>query len=214
VDKLQYPIGRFRRPTKFGPTEREHAIAAIEEIPNRLRAAILGLSDEQLDTPYRPGGWTVRQVVHHIPDSHLNAYTRCKLALTEDNPTIRSYDEAKWAELPEAKTAAVGMSLALLDALHERWVLLLRHLRAEDWGRPLHVAHINALRHRERWLYSRAKAVLRQSGAGSLHSDRSGVSSSRRNAPFGSCRQQPHRCQIRRKRLPGARNLFLSPGVQ
>jgi uncharacterized damage-inducible protein DinB len=175
VDKLQYPIGRFRRPTKFGPTEREHAIAAIEEIPNRLRAAILGLSDEQLDTPYRPGGWTVRQVVHHIPDSHLNAYTRCKLALTEDNPTIRSYDEAKWAELPEAKTAAVGMSLALLDALHERWVLLLRHLRAEDWGRPLvhpdsgtqtldslvalyawhgrhHVAHINALRHRERWL--------------------------------------------------------------
>jgi uncharacterized damage-inducible protein DinB len=175
VDKLKYPIGRFQRPAQLGPAERERAVLAIEETPQRLRAAVLGLTEEQLDTPYRPDGWTVRQVVHHMPDSHFNAYTRCKLALTEENPTIRGYQEARWAELPEAKHGPAEISLSLLDALHARWVLVLRGMHADDWKRPFihpdsgaqtidslvalyawhgrhHVAQINGLRQRERWL--------------------------------------------------------------
>jgi hypothetical protein len=175
VDDLQYPIGRFKRPAQFTSAEREEAIGAIEQAPARLRAAILGLSDEQLDTPYRPGGWTVRQVVHHLPDSHLNAYVRCKLALTEDDPTIRPYEEARWAELEEARTAPIEVSLLLLEGLHSRWVMTFRNLQPEDWNRTFihpvsgsqsldstaglyawhgkhHVAHINSLRQREGWL--------------------------------------------------------------
>src|SRR5687768_17255978 len=98
-----------------------------------MRSAVADLSDEQLDTPYRPGGWTVRQVVHHVPDSHLNSYTRCKLAITEANPTIRAYDENLWANLPEAKTAPVDVSLDLLEALHRRWVLFLRSFDENDF---------------------------------------------------------------------------------
>jgi uncharacterized damage-inducible protein DinB len=175
VDKLRYPIGRFSRPETLSAEQRRQAILAIEETPQRLRAAILGLSEEQLDTPYRSEGWTVRQLVHHIPDSHLNAYTRLKLALTEDEPALRGYDEKRWAELPEARTAPVDVSLDLLDALHGRWVLTLRALEPEDWQRRMkhaemgpisvdtlialyawhgrhHTAHINGLRQREGWL--------------------------------------------------------------
>src|SRR3984893_8079114 len=101
---LRYPIGRFHRPTSSSPAERAAAIAAIAGAPDHLRAAVAGLTPEQLETPYRPGGWTVRQVVHHLPDSHLNAYVRCKLALTEDEPTIQPYAEDRWAKLPDSRS--------------------------------------------------------------------------------------------------------------
>jgi hypothetical protein len=140
-----------------------------------MRNAIAGLSGSQLDTPYRPGGWTVRQVVHHVPDSHMNAYVRCKLALTEDQPTIKPYEEARWAELVDGRTASPDVSLALLESLHARWALLLRSLTPEDFTRTFrhpehagiltvdwmlamyswhgrhHVAHITTLREREGW---------------------------------------------------------------
>jgi hypothetical protein len=118
--------------------ERSALIDAIDGHPGRLRAAVAGLTDEQLDTPYREDGWTPRQVVHHVVDSHVNAYVRFKLALTEDNPTIRTYEEHVWAELPDAKSAPVEGSLAILDALHERWVSVLRNMGPEDFARPLH----------------------------------------------------------------------------
>lgn len=171
---LRYPIGKF----KFeGPTtaeRREELLSQIEQAPSRLRAAVKGLSDQQLDTPYRPEGWTVRQVVHHIPDSHLNAYIRYKLALTEDEPTIKPYAEDRWAQLADTQATPVEVSLALLDSLHNRWVHLLRSLQAEDWKRAFrhpelglvsleknlalyawhgrhHVAHITSLRERNGW---------------------------------------------------------------
>ena len=154
--------------------QRPRLIDEIAETPARLRAVVSGLSPEQLDTPYRPEGWTVRQVVHHLPDSHLNSYIRFRLALTEDEPTIKPYHEDKWAELYDARTAPVELSLALLESLHERWVVLLKSLTAEDWARafkhpemgtvPLaknvglyawhgkhHVAHIASLRERMGW---------------------------------------------------------------
>src|SRR3954471_7060607 len=129
---LRYPIGRLERRSSLSPDERRAAIDAIAAAPAKLRTAVKGLSDSQLDTPYRPGGWTVRQLVHHVADSHLNAYTRFRLALTEESPTIKPYDEAKWAELPAARTLPVNVSLDLLDALHERWVSLLRTASAES----------------------------------------------------------------------------------
>ena len=170
---LRYPVGRF----SFGGADdssRADAIAIIADLPSRLRAAIAGMSDAQLETPYRDGGWTVRQVVHHLPDSHLNAFARFKFALTEDRPTIKAYDEAKWAELPDGRTGPVAPSLALLDGLHARWTLLLRAMRASDFARELvhpengvmtldrmlalyawhsrhHVAHITELKKREGW---------------------------------------------------------------
>jgi hypothetical protein len=143
--------------------------------PARIREAVAGLSDEQLDTPYREGGWTVRQVIHHVPDSHLNAYIRLKLALTEDRPTIKPYDEARWAELIDSRDTPPEVSLALLESLHARWNTLLRSLREEDFQRSFlhpeqqetftldgliamyswhgrhHVAHVTALRERMRW---------------------------------------------------------------
>ncbi len=172
---LRFPIGPFHYDDEATPARRAEWIAAIAAAPAAMRAAVAGLSESQLDTPYRPGGWTVRQVTHHLPDSHLNAYTRFKLALTEDNPTIRPYDEARWAELPEARTAPVELSLRLLDALHQRWVLMLRALVPADFGRPLfhpergaamtldellalyawhgahHAAHVSRLVAREGW---------------------------------------------------------------
>ena len=142
MDDLRYPIGSFYfagTPTAAG---RDACISRIAAAPAKLRTAVAGLSEPQLDTTYRPGGWTVRQVVHHLPDSHLNAYTRFHLALTETTPTIRPYEEALWAELPDGRSAPVDVSLDLLDALHVRWVFLLRRLRTEDWSKAfIHPGH-------------------------------------------------------------------------
>src|SRR5271169_3227140 len=132
---LRYPIGNYEVKTSLTPGERADAIAQIAETPKRMREAVGGLSGGQLDTPYRPGGWTVRQLAHHIPDSHMNAYVRFKLTLTEDEPTIKPYEEARWAELADAKTPPVEPSLALLENLHKRWVILLRSLTPEQWSR-------------------------------------------------------------------------------
>ena len=175
-DSLSYPTGRFHRPKRpLETTERRQMIDAIAHTPDAIRAAVRGLSDQQLDTPYRPEGWTVRQVVHHVPDSHLNAYVRFKLALTEDVPTIKPYDEAEWAKLSDVRDTPVETSLTLLAALHERWVRLLRAMTPSDFGRqlnhpdwdaplsldmvlalyawhgPHHTAHITKLRQRMGW---------------------------------------------------------------
>jgi DinB superfamily len=175
TDDLRYPVGRFVFDGDIGAEARDQRISQIAAAPTDLRSAVSGLSPTQLDTPYRPGGWTVRQVVHHVPDSHLNAYTRIKLALTEDEPTIKPYEEARWAELPDGCDGPIEPSLALLDALHQRWVLLLRSLRPDDFRRRFrhpeqgrlidldeiiamyawhgrhHVAHITSLRRRLGW---------------------------------------------------------------
>lgn len=171
---LSYPIGKFQYSGPSSAAERRRYIEEIAAAPARLRDAIRGLTAEQLDTPYRPGGWTVRQVVHHLPDSHVNAYVRFKLALTEDEPLIKTYDEGRWAETPEVRTTPLETSLALLEALHLRWTELLRELTAADFQRRLrhpelgvveldrylamyawhgrhHVAHITALRQRNGW---------------------------------------------------------------
>jgi hypothetical protein len=136
LENLRYPVGRFERlkAPLDGATRTAH-IDTIEATPARFRALVHGKSDAQLDTPYRPGGWTVRQVVHHVCDSHVNAYIRMKFAMTEDAPAIKAYDEGRWAELPEAKSGPTGMSLALLDGLHQRWVAFLRNLSDADFGR-------------------------------------------------------------------------------
>ena len=171
----RFPVGRFERPASLTPAGRNEAIDTIAHAPIAMRAAVRGLSDTQLDTPYRDGGWTVRQVVHHVPDSHLNAYCRFKLAMTEDVPTIKPYDEAKWAELPDGKSRLVEESLTLLEALHARWVFLLRRMQPADFARKLnhpeweaplsldqmlalyswhcrhHVAHITTLREKRKW---------------------------------------------------------------
>lgn len=172
---LRYPIGPFAYAGTMTDVQRAECVARIAAAPGKLRAAAAGLDDAQLDTPYRPGGWTVRQVVHHVPDSHINAYTRFRLALTEDTPTIKPYEEARWAELPDARGLPVAVSLALLEALHARWVPLLRGLTTADAARQLrhpehgrlmsldellglyawhgdhHVAHITSLRGRMGW---------------------------------------------------------------
>jgi len=171
---LRYPIGKFQFPASVSSHDRQRFIGQIAEAPANLRAALEGLTPEQLDTPYRPGGWTVRQVVHHVPDSHMNSYIRFRWALTEDDPPVKGYDEARWAELPDARTGPVEMSLALLDAIHVRWTVLLRSLSEQDvartfrhselgslrldgvialyaWHGRHHVAHIAALRQRMGW---------------------------------------------------------------
>ena len=131
----RYPIGKYvPNPDPDAPTL-AHWIDEIAAAPAALRAAVQGLDDAQLDTPYRPGGWTLRQVAHHVPDSHLNAYTRFKLALTEDEPVVKTYDESLWAELPDARTGSVAPSLELLENLHERWVRLLRAMSPSDFAR-------------------------------------------------------------------------------
>jgi hypothetical protein len=173
-EDLRYPVGVYRKPASIGPAEREGFIGEIAETPGRLREAVRGLTDAQLDTVYREGGWTVRQVVHHLPDSHMNAYIRFKLALTEEDPLIRTYEESLWAGLPEARSAPVEMSLALLDAVHARWVEAIRTLPAASferryrhpdhgltslneqladyaWHGRNHVAQITALRRRMGW---------------------------------------------------------------
>jgi hypothetical protein len=136
IEQLRYPVGRVPRTSEPVPPEtRAQLLGVLEQLPATVRSLVDGLTDAQLDTPYRPGGWTIRQVVHHLPDSHMNAYVRMKLAATEDSPAIRTYEEARWAELPEAKSGPVAMSLDLLDALHRRWVAFLRGLTDADLRR-------------------------------------------------------------------------------
>ena len=171
---LSYPIGKFSFPQSATPEQRRLWIGEIASTPRNLRAAVDGLTAEQLDTPYRPGGWTVRQVIHHVPESHMNAYIRFKLALTEDAPTIKPYMEDRWAKLADVQSTPVEVSLRLLDCLHARWLPLLRSLDPSDWKRvfnhpelgsmPLernlalyawhgrhHVAHITELRKKMGW---------------------------------------------------------------
>jgi hypothetical protein len=136
LEKLRYPVGRFERPTAPLDAAARHAhLDTIEQLPAALRSLVIGRSDAELDTPYRPGGWTVRQVVHHVPDSHMNAYIRMKFAVTEDTPAIKAYEESRWAELPEAKTGPVDMSVALLEGLHRRWIAFLRALPAGEFAK-------------------------------------------------------------------------------
>jgi hypothetical protein len=171
---LQYPIGKFTwnragEGLVASEAERQQWLSEIEAAPAKLRAAVAGMTEAQLDTPYRPEGWTVRQVVHHLADSHLNSYVRFRLALTEDEPPIKAYKQADWAELSDARSAPVEISLTLFEALHKRWILLLRSIPPEGYARALwhpeqgritlekclaiyawhgrhHVAHINSLR--------------------------------------------------------------------
>jgi uncharacterized damage-inducible protein DinB len=170
----RYPIGKMEMPKEITGAKRQEAIASIAAAPKNLREAVRGLNDAQLDTPYREGGWTVRQLVHHVADSHMNAYVRLKLALTEDKPTIKPYEESVWAELADSKSAPIEASQTLLDALHERWDRVWRSLKAEDFSRKLvhpengertidwllfvyewhgrhHAAHITELRKQKGW---------------------------------------------------------------
>ncbi len=135
LELLKYPIGKFQAKPEVNADDIEGWIAAIAELPQRLQEVAAGLNDVQLDTPYRPNGWTLRQVIHHLADSHLNAYVRFKLALTEKNPHIRPYDEALWAQCEDAKSAPVAVSLALLTSLHQRWVIFLKTLKPADFER-------------------------------------------------------------------------------
>jgi len=136
LEKLRYPVGRMPRvTTPLDTGTRAAHIATLEQAPAFFRRLVTGLTDAQLDTRYRPDGWTIRQVIHHVPDSHLNAYVRMKLAVTEDTPAVKTYEEAQWAELPEARTAPIAMSLDLLDALHRRWVAFLRLLPEANFAR-------------------------------------------------------------------------------
>lgn len=137
IDKLRYPVGPLpRHPLPLDRKTRGSFIAIFDETPGAIRALVETLSDADLDTPYRAGGWTIRQVVHHIPDSHLNAYMRMKLAVTENLPQVKTYDETRWAELPEAKGAPIGMSLDLLAALHQRWMAFVRALPEPEFQKP------------------------------------------------------------------------------
>ena len=134
-ESLRFPTGRFKRPTgPLDPTERQRMIRAIAETPKNLQAALAGISEKELDTPYRPGGWTARQVVHHLPDSHMNAFIRMKLAMTESAPTVKPYDEDAWAKLADAQMP-IAPSVTLLTALHERWVKLMESFKPDDFQR-------------------------------------------------------------------------------
>jgi DinB family protein len=136
LEDLKYPVGKFTKVSgSLGNAERAGFINDIEQTPAIIRSLVKGLTDAQLATPYRPGGWTIRQVVHHVPDSHMNAYIRFKLAVTEENPTIKPYEEARWAELVDGRSEPIAASLDLLEALHKRWVVFLRSMSAADFGR-------------------------------------------------------------------------------
>jgi uncharacterized damage-inducible protein DinB len=134
MSDLQYPVGKFERQASYTEFEIQGFIEVLEKLPSQMRAAVQGLSASQLETEYREAGWTLRQVVHHVPDSHINSYVRFKLALTEENPTIKPYDEAAWALLADSD-APIQTSLDLLEALHARWVIVLRSIQAEQWKR-------------------------------------------------------------------------------
>ena len=174
MSDLRYPVGRFTQPASLTPAERSAAIQIVADAPRNMRTAVNGLNEQQIDTPYRPEGWTVRQVVHHVPDSHMNAYIRFKLALTEDTPTIKPYDEAAWAKLADTANTPIKVSLDTLENLHARWVILLRAMSPGDFSRMYnhpemgktaldqvlamyawhsrhHVAHIAGLRERSGW---------------------------------------------------------------
>jgi DinB superfamily len=131
---LRYPIGPQPAAETISRDERERAVQVIAALPTNLRAAVYGLRDSQLDTPYRDGGWTLRQVVHHVADSHMNAYARVKLALTEESPTISPYDQDEWVKLADSRLP-VELSLTLLDSLHTRWVAVLNSLDEAQWTR-------------------------------------------------------------------------------
>lgn len=170
----RFPVGKFSYSGTLTPEQKQTFLDEVAQAPAKLRAAVKGLSEAQLDTPYRDGGWTVRQVVHHVPDSHMNAYVRFKLALTEEEPTIKPYAEERWAELADTQATPVEVSFTLLDSLHDRWTRLLRSLDEKAWKRSFrhpdlgpmtlekalalyawhgkhHVAHITALRARKGW---------------------------------------------------------------
>lgn len=173
ISNLSYPIGKFQWTGPNSDADRAAFIEAIAVVPQKFRAAVANLNDRQIDTPYRPGGWTVRQTVHHVADSHMNAFIRFKLALTETEPGVKPYDEKAWAETADSKLP-VEVSLKLIDSLHERWAALLRSMKPADFRRTLkhpelgiveldryvalyawhgkhHVAHITALREREKF---------------------------------------------------------------
>ena len=174
MEDLRYPVGRFDKDGAIPVGGRVALIDSIAGLPSRFRHAVDSLSDSQLDTPYREGGWTVRQVAHHLPDSHMNAYIRVKWGLTEDAPTIKTYDENLWSQLPDARTSPIKVSLDLLSAIHERWVFLLRSMTDKDFSRTIrhpewgqidlntllrlyewhgrhHTAHVANLRQRMGW---------------------------------------------------------------
>ncbi len=175
LEVMKYPIGKFSRPAESTPELRAASIETLRQLPRALRKAVEGLNEQQLDTPYREGGWTVRQTVHHLADSHMNSYVRFKLALTEDWPAITAYDEAAWAELPDSVRLPVEVSLAMIDVLHARWVALLESMSEEqflergyvhpksgrqslalalgiyDWHSRHHTAHIVRLRQTKGW---------------------------------------------------------------
>lgn len=171
---LRYPVGQFQKIDNYTDEERARFVNEIEETPARLRAAVEGLNAEQMEAPYRPDGWTVRQVVHHLPDSHMNGYSRMKMALTEDEPQIKTYMEDRWAELADSRTVAPEVSLVLLEAVHKRWVAIWRSLTPAEFARTFkhpewgtltveqllalyawhgrhHVGHVTALRERMGW---------------------------------------------------------------
>ncbi|HEU0050111.1 MAG TPA: putative metal-dependent hydrolase [Nitrososphaera sp.] len=171
---LRYPVGKFQYETLNTDSQRQDLISQIESLPENIRKAIKGLSPEQLETPYRPDGWMVRQVVHHTADSHMNAFIRFKLALTEEDPTIKPYEETRWAELEDGRNAPIELSVTMLDSLHARWIILLKSLKETDYSRTFkhpemgpmnldktlslyawhgrhHVAHITSLRERMGW---------------------------------------------------------------
>jgi len=173
-DQLRYPIGKFKIQGEITEKIIKDSIRELEEAPGRLFGAVDGLNDDQLNTPYRQGGWTVKQVVHHLPDSHLNSYIRFKLALTEKDPLVKTYEEAKWAELPDSYNTPISVSLELLKNLHLRWTILLKSMSFDDFKRTFnhpengivrldrtvalyawhsnhHIAHITSLRKRMGW---------------------------------------------------------------
>lgn len=171
---LRYPVGKYDWPASLDAAAREQSLVTLESLPSRLREALAGLAPDQLDTPYRDGGWTVRQVVHHLADSHMHSYLRCKFAVCEENPAIKAYDEAQWARYEDAAHDPVESSLAILTGLHARWVRWFRSLEEGDWSRQFvhpengpmrldmtaslyawhsrhHLAHITELRRRLQW---------------------------------------------------------------
>jgi uncharacterized damage-inducible protein DinB len=173
-EDLRFPVGKFEDSREKSNEVRREYIKTISELPKALREACKGLSEEQLETAYRPDGWTVKQVVHHVADSHANSLIRFKLALTEDSPLIKTYHEDLWAELPDAKHAPIELSLMMIDAIHQRWALLLNSMEPEDFEKNLrhpehgevslnymlglydwhsrhHTAHITHLRERSGW---------------------------------------------------------------
>jgi hypothetical protein len=170
----RYPIGKFDFPTSVTAQQRDQWISEIAATPAKLRASVAGLTPQQLDTPYRDGGWTVRQVIHHVPDSHMNGYIRFKLALTENEPTIKPYNESEWAKLPDVSSKPIDASLTLLDSVHDHWVRTLRLIDEGGWKRTFrhpelgivklegnlalyawhgkhHTAHVTSLREKMGW---------------------------------------------------------------